>query len=63
MLPKSRQPDLHRSHMESGITADARAARVLFLAFLLSGDIYEDAKRHNVVFVGKMCIRDRVVTI
>ena len=22
-------------------------------AFLLSGDIYEDAKRHNVVFVGR----------
>ena len=27
--------------------------KALVEAFLLSGDIYEDAKRHNVVFVGR----------
>ena len=30
-----------------------RLNRTLVEAFLLSGDIYEDAKRHNVVFVGR----------
>lgn len=30
-----------------------RSQQTLVEAFLLSGDIYEDAKRHNVVFVGR----------
>ncbi|MCQ4838203.1 DUF3991 domain-containing protein, partial [[Clostridium] symbiosum] len=32
---------------------ESRGLNKTLVAFLLSGDIYEDAKRHNVVFVGR----------